>query len=138
MNELCAILGIGGIVLAVVTLIGHGLWLLSAALLRAITGKAKGDRSIFARNAGRFDPGAVTLAHLDQLYARGLIDLETLRRLRSAIQGGRSYTPFDRLMTDKQAIRSAPPPLHVAPLEHAPTVATDSSTVQQPQPPIVS
>src|SRR6185369_7153597 len=99
MNDVCAILGVGGIVLVVVMLIGHGLWLLFAKLLRTLTGKTKGERSIFAPDAGRFDPASVTLEHINQLYARGLIDLETLGELRSAIaQGSRSYTPFDRLV----------------------------------------
>src|ERR1041385_5484294 len=141
MNEVCAILGIGGIVMVVVMLIGHGLWVICAAILRALTGKTSTKPAIFSP-AYRFDPAATTLTHLNQLYARGLIDLKTLNELRNAIaQGSRSHTPFDRLAAGNQAMRPAPPPLPVTPIEQpsiAPAPDASLSTEQKPQPPVFS
>jgi hypothetical protein len=102
-----------GVALAVIALVGHALWLLVAAVLRALTGS--GSRP---QGAGRTSPlealereRTAFQRRLDDLRDRGLLDPETYRRVIEAERAERLSTSVPPHLARRPA---AAPPAPVA------------------------
>ncbi|MCI0333023.1 MAG: hypothetical protein L0228_07360 [Planctomycetes bacterium] len=89
MAELTAILLVIGVVLAVVTVVGHGIWVLLSVIFRSSTRSGSSDGDAAATSAAlakdRQSALRVLRRQLDELVWRGALDDETRARLMAVI-----------------------------------------------------
>ncbi len=128
MAELCTIVGALLLILLLVTVVGHALWLLIAALLRS----GKKQPGVPEARVGPLDEVAIARRRVHALYMAGLIDVDTADRITIAFD--RQHAAMRPPVPDVLLVATPPVPhAESAIVGNAP--ASDEAIAPPPLPP---
>ena len=136
-----AVLGIG---LLIISLVGHGIWVLAAALLRIASQSCPRCKT---RRVGKKcqvcgwpgpmpDPLQITQEQIKRLQKNGRLDVEVCSQVLLAISADRSGEPSTAIPMAEMATREISPVLVPPPLPPAPQVLEPEPPIGVPPPPI--